>query len=92
MLRTQFLLLLTAAACLWHETWAANEIGTCEGKSIYIMDLGMFATQHGLPQCSQAVSFRAIVFCIATSLKFGHCHHKLQVLRSSDCKVLHEQH
>ena len=78
MLRTRYLLLLTAAACLWHETWAANEISTCEGKSIYIMDLGMFAAQHGLPQCSQAVSSRAVVLCIATSLRISHCHHTLQ--------------
>ncbi|CAK0784428.1 hypothetical protein CVIRNUC_007632 [Coccomyxa viridis] len=54
MLRAQYLLLLTAAACLRHGTWAANEISTCEGKSIYVMDLGMFAAQHDLPQCSQA--------------------------------------
>ena len=92
MSRTWYLLLLTAAACLWQETWAANEISTCEGKSIYIMDLGMFAAQHGLPQCSQAVSPRAVVLCIATSSRSSHCHHNLQDLRSSDCKVLHEQH
>ncbi len=56
LLPTQHLLLLSlAAAWLCQLTTAANEIGACEGKSIYIMDLGIFAEEHGIPQCSYTV-------------------------------------
>lgn len=56
LLPTQHLLLLfLGAAWACQLTMAANEIGACEGKSIYIMDLGMFAAEHGIPQCSPTV-------------------------------------
>ena len=56
LLPTQHLLLLfLAAAWACQLTMAANEIGACEGKSVYIMDLGMFAVEHGIPQCSYTV-------------------------------------
>lgn len=30
---------------------AINEVDACHGKKIYIMDLGMFAAQNGMPSC-----------------------------------------
>lgn len=41
--------LAAAAVPIWSR--ALNDIEACENKSIYIMDLGMFAAQHGVPQC-----------------------------------------
>ena len=56
MLPTQEVLLLSlAAAWVCQLAMAVNEIGACEGKSIYILDLGVFAEEHGIPQCSYTV-------------------------------------
>lgn len=30
---------------------AINEVDACHGKKIYILDLGMFAAQNGVPSC-----------------------------------------
>ena len=74
-LPTQHLLLLSlAAAWVCPLTMAVNEIGACEGKSIYIMDLGTFAAEHGIPQCSYTVSLLACPAVAASVLpcqKFG---------------------
>ena len=55
MVQVQHLLLLLAAACLCCQAIAMNEVPACEGKTIYIMDLGMFAAEHGIPPCSYTV-------------------------------------
>jgi len=55
MMGTQHLMLLLAAASVCWQAMAANEITDCEDKSIYIMDLGMFSAEHGIPQCSYTV-------------------------------------
>ena len=55
MVQMQHLLLLLAAACLCCPATAMNEVPACEGKTIYIMDLVMFAAEHGIPPCSYTV-------------------------------------
>lgn len=55
MVQVQHLLLLLAAACLCCQARAINEVLACEGKTTYIMDLGMFAAEHGIPPCSYTV-------------------------------------
>ena len=55
MVQEQHLVLLLAAACLCCQAIAMNEVPACDGKSIYIMDLGMFASEHKIPPCSYTV-------------------------------------
>jgi len=42
-------LVSSAAVPIWSR--ALNDIDACNGKKIYIMDLGMFAAEHGMPTC-----------------------------------------
>ena len=92
-LPTKHLLLLSlAAAWVCQLTMAANEIGACEGKSIYIMDLGMFAEEQGIPQCSYTVCLPAcpaiapsVLVARHTSPAIGTQHSKKSNAQSANC-------
>lgn len=63
MFRVQQVLLFTAAACICQQARAVNEITACEDKSMYVMDLSMFAAEHSIPSCSYTVSSYPNPFC-----------------------------
>lgn len=42
-------LVTSLAVPIWSR--ALNDVEACTGKSIYILDLSMFAADHGMPTC-----------------------------------------
>ena len=60
-------LVTSLAVPIWSR--ALNDVEACTGKSIYILDLSMFAADHGMPTCDVMKASCSRLHCISMNCK-----------------------